>query len=208
MLRPVNAFLVGLAAGYGVAIPVGAIAVLIVRTGVGRGFRIAAAAGAGAATADLVYALAAVLAGAVLVDAIAPILTPVRLTAAALLVGLAARTVIGRDAGPRAPGSTGADPATRTYALFVGLTLLNPTTVAYFVSLAIGLPEIAQDVGARLSFAMGAAVASLSWQTLLAGIGAILHARLDARMMRATSIVSAVILLAFALRIAADALSI
>ena len=54
-----EAFLLGVAAGYAIAIPIGPIAVLILRTGVMRGFAAAAAAGAGAATADLVYATVA-----------------------------------------------------------------------------------------------------------------------------------------------------
>ena len=58
-----SAFLIGAAAGYGIAIPVGPIAVLIVRTGLRRGFRVAAAAGAGTATVDLVYATIALVVG-------------------------------------------------------------------------------------------------------------------------------------------------
>lgn len=41
-------FLIGLVAGFGIAIPVGAIAVLIVQVGTRCGFRCAASAGAGA----------------------------------------------------------------------------------------------------------------------------------------------------------------
>jgi arginine exporter protein ArgO len=49
-------FLTGVIAGYGIAIPVGAIAILIVQVGIKCGFRCAFAAGAGAATADLAHA--------------------------------------------------------------------------------------------------------------------------------------------------------
>jgi threonine/homoserine/homoserine lactone efflux protein len=58
-----QAFVLGMIAGYGIAIPVGAIAVLIVQVGIRCGFRCAASAGAGAATADLLYALLAVTGG-------------------------------------------------------------------------------------------------------------------------------------------------
>jgi threonine/homoserine/homoserine lactone efflux protein len=97
--------------------------------------------------------------------------------------------------------------AARTYVLFVGLTLLNPATVAYFVSLAVGLPQIAQDAGSRLAFAVGASLSSLSWQTLLAGIGAALHTRLTPRIELATALLSSAILVGFALKIAIDALA-
>jgi len=46
----------GVLAGYGIAIPVGAIAVLIVDMGLRRGFGFGLMAGAGAATADFLYA--------------------------------------------------------------------------------------------------------------------------------------------------------
>jgi hypothetical protein len=56
-----SSFLAGVVAGYAIAIPVGAIAVLIVELGVRRGFRVAAAAGVGAGTADGLYAALAAL---------------------------------------------------------------------------------------------------------------------------------------------------
>ena len=55
----------GVLAGYGIAIPVGAIAILIVDMGLRRGFPSAFMAGAGAATADFIYVLLAVIAGAI-----------------------------------------------------------------------------------------------------------------------------------------------
>ena len=94
----------------------------------------------------------------------------------------------------------------RTYLLFVGLTLLNPATVAYFVTLAVGLPEIAQDAPSRVAFVFGAALSSLSWQTLLAAVGAALHARLSRRIELVTALLSSAILVGFALKIALDAL--
>ena len=54
-------------AGFGIAIPVGALAVLIVQVGMKRGLRCGLSAGARAATADGVYAAAAVIGGAALV---------------------------------------------------------------------------------------------------------------------------------------------
>lgn len=202
-----SAFLIGAAAGYAIAIPVGPIAVLIVRTGLRRGFGVAAAAGAGAATVDLIYAITAVLVGGAVTSALTSVLTPMRLAAAAALLYLAVRGLLRLGHGDAALDAGDGRPAMRTYLLFVGLTLLNPATVAYFVSLAVGLPEIARDAGSRAAFAGGAALASLSWQTLLAGVGAALHARITPRVELATALLSSAILVAFALKIAADALA-
>ena len=201
-----SAFLIGAAAGYAIAIPVGPIAVLIVRTGLRRGFRIAAAAGAGTATVDLIYAITAVVVGSAVTSVLASVLTPMRLAAAAALSYLAVRALLrlGRtDMALDAPGE--ARSAARTYLLFVGLTLLNPATVAYFVTLAVGLPQIAQDAGSRLAFAVGASLSSLSWQTLLAAVGSALHTRLTPRIEFVTALLSSAILTGFALKIAIDA---
>lgn len=202
-----SAFLIGAAAGYAIAIPVGPIAVLIVRSGLRRGFRIAAAAGAGTATVDLIYAMAAVLVGAAIVSTLGPVLVPFRLAAAAVLIGLAVRGLL-RLRQHRVEAETDdRRSVVGVYLLFVGLTLLNPATVAYFVTLAVGLPEIAQDAGSRVAFALGAALASLSWQTLVAAVGAALHARLTPRIQLATTLLSSALLVGFALKIASDALA-
>lgn len=202
-----SAFLIGAAAGYAIAIPVGPIAVLIVRTGLRRGFRVAAAAGAGTATVDLIYAVAAVLVGTAIVTTLGPVILPFRLAAAAVLIGLAVRGLLQLRVRRAEVDADDPRSAVRTYLLFVALTLLNPATVAYFVTLAVGLPEIAQDAGSRVAFAVGASLSSLSWQTVLAAIGATLHTRLTPRIELVTTLLSSAILFGFALKIAADALA-
>src|SRR3977135_4459552 len=119
-----SAFLIGAAAGYAIAIPVGPIA---------------AAASAGTATVDLIYAILAVVVGGAVTSALAAVLLPLRLAAAAALMYLAVhgRPRVGRaEMGLDTPGEVRSAP--RTYVLFIGLTLLNPATVAYFVTLAVG----------------------------------------------------------------------
>lgn len=71
-----EAALAGLIAGYAIAIPVGAIAVLIIHAAVSHGLRTGLAAGAGAASADLVYATIAVIVGAAAATLIARIQAP------------------------------------------------------------------------------------------------------------------------------------
>src|SRR2546421_6602865 len=105
-----QAFLIGIAAGYAIAIPFGPIAILIVRTGVRQGLRAAAAAGAGTATADLVFATIAMLFGAAASALIAPILPPARLVAGAALAVIAVRGLLAapsrvdRESGTTRPG--------------------------------------------------------------------------------------------------------
>ena len=191
-----GAFLIGVAAGYAIAIPVGPIALLILRTGVSRGVRAGLAAGAGTATADLVYATVAMLFGAAASQALAPVLPAIRIVAALVLVGIALRGML------VVPGAATAPTRGPTYLVFLGLTLLNPPTILYFVSLALTLPEIALDATSRAAFVAGAVLASLSWQEVLALAGGMLHGRLSPRLQRVTSVVSGLIILALAARIA------
>lgn len=199
-----SSFLAGVVAGYAIAIPVGAIAVLIVELGVRRGFRIAGAAGAGAATADGLYAALAAIGGVALGAAIEPYEAPLRLVAGAVLLAIAVRGLAAMLRGPRAtPGTTeGTRAAAATYLRFVGLTLLNPMTVIYFAALMLGLPEIGSGIPERGAFVVGALAASLSWQLLLAAVGATAHRRLPARFQVGVSLAGNVVIAAFAVRIA------
>lgn len=199
-----DAFVIGVVAGYAIAIPVGPIAVLILRTGMRDGLRAALAAGAGTATADLVYATIAMLAGPLLVSVIQPVLVPARLLAAIALLAFALKQLRGVDfsAAAAVPARAG-----RTYATVLALTLLNPATVIYFASLAVGLPTISTELSARGAFVVGAALASLSWQWLLAVAGSSLHGRVPPRLATWTGIASSAIIAGLALKIAAEALA-
>ncbi len=204
----------GALAGLGIAIPVGAIAVLIIATAASRGLAVGLAAGAGTASADGIYASMAALFGAALSGTIAPWLADLRVVAA---VALAAIGVVGLErvwrlwraasAGPDpapSPAPTGAG-ARGTYARFLGLTLLNPVTVIYFGALMVALPAIGTTPAERLAFATGAFVASLGWQSVLAIIGAVLHRRTSPTGRIVLSAVGYLIVLGFAVRIGAQA---
>ncbi len=193
-----SAFLAGAIAGYGIAIPVGAIAILIVETGLQRGLRAGLAAGAGAATADLVYAALAALAGQGLAQALAPHADALRLLSAGVLIGLGCRGVwrvlragrSGQPAGGDLPARAG---AWRTYLQFTGLTLLNPLTVAYFAALILGGSAELASWGQRGAFVFGAGLASLSWQSLLAATGALAHRSLSPRAQAGISLLGSLI---------------
>lgn len=211
----VTAFLAGAAAGFGIAIPVGAISILIVETGLRRGFRLAAAAGAGAATVDGLYALVAAAFGAALAAVLAPWERPLRVAAVVVLVAIALRGLVGLRAipGPLAAGGTPIRPdveaaerggsAVRTYGVFVAITLLNPVTVTYFAALILGLGSTGAGPVEKAAFVVGAFLASLAWQTLLAAVGAFLHRRLPPRLRAGVVLLGNAIILAFAVVIGA-----
>jgi arginine exporter protein ArgO len=100
-----GALVAGLLAGYGVAVPVGAIAPILIGLTARTSLRVGAAAALGVATADGLYALAAVIGGAALAGAVREVATGLRLVAAAVLIGVAARIALTAVRGrPRASG--------------------------------------------------------------------------------------------------------
>lgn len=213
------AFVAGVAAGYGIAIPVGAIAVLIIETGLRRGFRLAAAAGAGAATVDGIYAAVAAIFGVAIAGLLAPLATPLRIVAVVALVGIAVRGLLGLRAHPQ-PAAAGAPAlaadvemaertgsARRTFAAFLGLTLLNPLTVTYFAALILGLTATGVEPAEKAAFVAGAFLASLSWQLLLAVVGAVLHRRLPPAAAAAVVVLGNAIILGLAAIIALELLA-
>jgi arginine exporter protein ArgO len=193
-----DAFMTGVAAGYGIAIPVGAIAILIMDVGIRRGFGPAMSAGAGAATADFLYAALAVVGGATLASTVEVIGDPIRAVSGLVLLVIA---VIGLVRSRRPVDIGALEPRVgdlaRTYGRFVGLTLINPTTVVYFAAVVIGL-GVARGMTAAdgVMFVIGAFLASLSWQTLIAAIGAFAGHRLSVRSRRAVTIVGNLVILA------------
>ena len=167
-------FWLGVIAGYGIAIPVGAIAVLILDTGLQRGLRFALAAGTGAAAADFTYAALAVFVGGAIATRLSGYAEMIRLAGGLVLVGIGVSRVWA-SLRPRPPsaGLSATRSAMATTLTFFGLTLLNPLTIVYFAALILGEAGIAGGPGAAAAFAMGAGLASLSWQWLLAAAGAL-----------------------------------
>jgi arginine exporter protein ArgO len=173
-----GALVAGLLAGYGIALPVGAIGSYLVSLTARTSLRVGCAAALGVASADGLYALAAVAGGSAVAGLIAPVATQFRIASAVVLLCLAAWTattairsyrVRGTVDAPAAPG------AWRAYGGLLGLTLLNPATVVYFTALVVGNSHaIAGSVPVRVVFVVAAFAASASWQLTLAGGGALL----------------------------------
>src|SRR3954465_15383203 len=85
------ALVAGLLAGYGIAVPVGAVATYLVSLTARTSLRTGVCAALGVATADGLYALLAGVGGAALAAVLRPFLGPLRWVSAAVLLALAAR---------------------------------------------------------------------------------------------------------------------
>ncbi|WP_030019084.1 LysE family transporter [Streptomyces monomycini] len=172
-----EALLTGLLAGYGIAMPVGAMSVLIVTLSAQVSLRHGLAAALGVATADGLYALVAVIGGAAFAAAIAAVARQLQLVSAAVLLLIASRGLVtaARAHQVRADRSPAFRTSlSRTYTGMVGLTLLNPVTIVYFGALVVGRRAAAPTLTVSAVFVTAAFAASVSWQTLLASGGALL----------------------------------
>ncbi|MEU4041459.1 LysE family transporter [Streptomyces antibioticus] len=200
-----GALVAGLVAGYGIAVPVGAVATYLVSLTARTSLRTGVCAALGVATADGLYALLATVGGSAVAVALRPVLVPLRWASALVLLALAARgalTAVRRyrarclavRAVPPPPS------ARRAFLSLLGITLLNPATVVYFAALVLGsgaseaVRPLEQGVFVGAAFA-----ASASWQVLVAGGGALLGRALTGHRGRlVTALVSSAVMTALA----------
>ncbi|MGH3663618.1 MAG: LysE/ArgO family amino acid transporter [Micromonosporaceae bacterium] len=203
-----SALVAGLLAGFGIAMPVGAIAAYLVALTARTSFKIGAFAALGIATADGVYAVVATYGGAVLAAPIELIMLPLRVGSAVVLLALAARTAVvairrhRESAAQPAAGDELVGPA-RAYLGLLGLTISNPATVIYFAAYVLGLQAaLAPDHVERVVFVLAAFSASASWQLMLAGGGALLGRALTGPRGRlATAIAASTLIAALAVHL-------
>ncbi|MGW2958486.1 LysE family transporter [Streptomyces sp. NPDC001220] len=201
------ALVAGLLAGYGIAVPVGAVGTYLVSLTARTSLRTGACAALGVASADGLYALLAAVGGAALATALLPVLGPLRLVSALVLVALAVRgaAVALRQYRERRLSARAERPVPgpgRAYLGLLGITLLNPTTVIYFAALVVGTrsaePVRPLEQGV---FVLAAFAASASWQLLLAGGGALLGRGLTGHRGRlVTALLSSCVMLGLAAR--------
>lgn len=198
-----QAFWDGVLAGYGIAIPVGAIAVLIIETSIRRGLLSGMQAGAGAASADLIYATVAAVSGTLLQSWLSPLATLFRILGggALLIMGAWGLWRIYRSQSTQSDSETYSSLRGRLYLSFLGLTLLNPLTIVYFSALILGDIEVDRTALNRMLFVIGAGLASLSWQWLLAGFGALAGRGLSSNSRRTLSVVGNMVVLFLGLRL-------
>lgn len=84
----------GLVTGYAIAVPVGAVAVMIIAVSSRTSWRTGAAAGLGVATVDGGYALVAVLAGTAVANALEPVEDALTVVSVVVLLGIATLTLL------------------------------------------------------------------------------------------------------------------
>jgi len=178
--------------------PLGAIAVLILRESMVRGLGFGLAAGAGCATVDLLYCGLAVALGATIAHAVEPWLPALAAVSGLVIVGIGAwqlRSALNAHAATQTAQIV-AGSRLRVYGRFVGLTALNPATIVYFLALSAVVTTITTSAAGPLVFVGATFIASLLWQSTLAVIGAVIGATVTERTTRVLGIVASCAIIA------------
>ena len=192
-----TAVMTGIVAGLAVAMPLGAIGVLLVQEGALRGARRALPGAAAVASVDTLYCALAVLVG----GAAAPLVAswrpwPALVGGVALLVIAAIglrRGLVVQPGRPAPDEPAGLDAGGRRYALFFGLTMINPATLVYFAAIMSGFAGLTGRPATAAAFVVAVGAASFAWQALLVGAGGLLGGRTGSRVRRATVVVGNVV---------------
>lgn len=188
--------LAGFAAGLAIAMPLGAVAVLILRESVVHGVRTGLSAAAGVATVDLVYCAAAVAVGASIAPYIEPWLPVIAMISGLVIVIIGGFLLRSALRPPPADGVVPSGSRLAVYGRFVALTALNPATIVYFLALSAVLTTVSTSTLGPVVFVLAAALASLLWQAGLAVAGAAVGARVSERATRTLGIVAACVVMA------------
>ena len=150
----ISFFARGLAIGFAIAAPVGAIGLLCIRRTLADGRLVGFVSGLGAATADAFYGAVAALGLTAISSALVAQQSAVRLVGGIFLCYLGARTALGHPTLDAKPG------AARGLAAAFGstllLTLTNPTTILSFAAVFAGL-------------GLGTTVGYCGWSDLMVG---------------------------------------
>jgi arginine exporter protein ArgO len=200
----VSAFLAGVIAGFGVAVPLGAIGVLLVQEGISNGWRTARAGGAGVALVDFGYAAVAVTAGAAVSQLLVGREHAVRSVGAVVLAVVVVRGLLAlRRAAPGTEQAAPTGSPLQVLCRFVALTAINPLTALYFVVLTAGLGRQVSRPAAATAFVAGVFLASLAWQLLLTGVASVTGTRMPPWTRTVTSLVGYTVVAGYAIRLAA-----
>lgn len=197
-----DVLLSGLVTGYAIAVPVGAVAALIIALSSRTSWTVGAAAGLGVATVDGLYAAVAVVAGHAVAEVLDPIEEALQVASIVALLAIAALTLLHAL---RPGGSRDADGRTwtplRAWLVFVGITAVNPATVVYFAAIVLGGTVDIDGPTEGTVFVAAAFLASASWQVFVASIGTGLGKWFAGpRGRRTTGVVAAVVIAALALK--------
>ncbi len=195
-------FATGFGLGLAVAMPVGPIALICIQQALTRGFGAGVAAGLGVALADATYGALAAFGLTAVTNVLVNLQTPLRVVGLAAMLWLAWR--IWRDADAPKHLSGGARAGAATTAQLFALTIANPMTILTFLALFVGAGVgFAGSYEHSAALTAGVFTGSFLWWVTVSWLAGLLRARVNDQTLRGINRLSALILIGFALWIAA-----
>ncbi|MGV9827537.1 LysE family transporter [Gordonia sp. NPDC003429] len=176
-----GALVLGMLAGLGLAVPVGAVGALLIREAMTHGWPATMPGAAAVAGVDTIYTAAVAAGGTALTPAIARFGVVPQVIAGVVLIVVAVMAL----RSPAADAVTTPRGHRGRFLAFAGLTAINPATLVYIAAIvmprapALGVPE-------RIAFTAGVGVASLGWHTTLVTAAALLRTGLSTKARRRT----------------------
>lgn len=168
-------FALGFWSGLGLAVPLGPMAILLITTTISRGRRTGYIGALAMASVDFSYALVVFALGTIVLQAIRPLVLPLRIFGSIVLLVVAVQLfrkarISNLEARKVSESSTRNSIA--TFATFFGLTVINPATAFYFLAITPSVAQITAGEGLTfnvLYFGLGVFTGSIIWQFTLAG---------------------------------------
>lgn len=189
----------GLALGFVLAMSVGPIALLCISTTLGKGPKHGLAVGLGAATADGIYGLAAALGLSLLVTFMADYSIWLKIIGGLFLLYLGWKIMTSAFEEKKSRETPGALLA--TYVAVLGLTLINPVTIATFMGAfaGMGVGDTGGDLKLSLILGLGIWIGSAGWHSVLVILSYTLKHRVKTHHLLRLNKVSGVIIGGFGL---------
>lgn len=193
----VSYFAQGLAIGFAIAAPVGAIGLLCIRRTLADGRLAGFVSGLGAATADALYGAVAALGLTAISGALMAHQDAVRLIGGLFLCYLGVRTALSAPATGTGTGS--ARGLLAAYGSTLALTLTNPTTILSFAAVfaGLGLGAAAGDRRSAILMVCGVFFGSAFWWLLLSGAVGLFRRALTPERLQWVNRLSGAMLIAF-----------
>ena len=183
--------------GFSIAAPVGPIGLLTIQRSLNFGARAGLATGLGAAFADAVYGAVGAFGVAWLIDTLSAMRLPLAIFGGAYLLWMALGLLRAPAANQAAVDAGAAAGDWRYFSGTFLLTLANPATIFSFIAI-FGSMAGTSRVVSPWTMVLGVMIGSAIWWILLSGLVGMLRERFDVRWRRRISLVSATILVGFA----------
>jgi threonine/homoserine/homoserine lactone efflux protein len=185
----------GIAVGFSIAAPVGAIGLLCIQNTLSGGIALGLASGLGAATADMMYGILVALGMRTFSTFLLAYRTTLTLFGGLFLCYLGIKKFFAKPALQAAHISKGA--VLKTYIVTFFLTLTNPATILDFMALFTGLSIDLSEYNQALYFVAGVFLGSAAWWLLLCCSVSLFRKKVSAHVLQWINYIAGIAILAF-----------